>query len=171
MMATLLGPALLIFSLRLIDVSFYTLRIMMVARGRKIAALGFAFCQALTYVITLRVVLSDLGDWNKIIGYAAGFATGLVIGMWIESRLAIGYTHLQIVSPRLGTDLADHLREAGYAVTEIPARGKDGAVTMLSCNVKRKQTDPVCQIIEQIDPTAFVTAEHMRRIQRGFWHK
>ncbi|MBN1148401.1 MAG: DUF2179 domain-containing protein [Anaerolineales bacterium] len=170
-MATFLGPALLIFSLRLVDVSLYTLRIMMVVRGRKALALGFAFCQAFAYVISLRVVLSDLGNWSKIIGYAAGFATGLVIGMWLENRLAVGYTHLQIVSSRLGADLAEHLREAGYAVTEIPARGQDGAVTMLSCNLKRKQTEQVCKIIEQIDPTAFVTAESVRRIQRGFWRK
>jgi uncharacterized protein YebE (UPF0316 family) len=170
-MATFLGPALLIFGLRLVDVSLSTLRIMMVVRGRKPLALGFAFCQALVYVNTLRVVLSDLGSWEKIIGYATGFATGMVIGMWLENRLAIGYSHLKIVSSCLGADLTDHLREAGYAVTEIPARGKDGAVTILSCNVKRKYTNHVCKIVEEIDPSAFVTAEDMRLVQSGFWRK
>ena len=170
-MATFLGPALLIFGLRLVDVSLATLRIMMVVRGRKPLALGFAFCQALVYVNTLRVVLSDLGSWEKIIGYATGFATGMVIGMWLETRLAVGYSHLKIVSSYLGADRTDHLREAGYAVTEIPAGGKDGAVTILSCNVKRKYTIHVCKIVEEIDPSAFVTVEDMRRVQRGFWRK
>jgi uncharacterized protein YebE (UPF0316 family) len=117
------------------------------------------------------LVLSDLGNWGKILGYTAGFATGLTVGMWLENRLAIGYTHLRIVSPNRGTDVCEHLRDEGYAVTEISARGKDGTVTLLTCDVKRRQAEPVRKIVDQVDPSAFITAQSMRRIQRGFWRK
>lgn len=170
MMATYLGSALFIFSLRLVAVPFYTLRLMMVVRGRKALAAGFAFCQAFVYVITMGLMLSDLGNWSKIIGYAAGFATGLVVGMWIEGRLAIGYAHLRIVSPNLGSNLAERLRDEGYAVTEISARGKDGVVALLSCDVLRRDVGQVHEITEQVDPSAFIIAEDVRRIQSGFWH-
>ena len=57
-MTTFLLAALLIFVLRLTDISFYTLRLMMMVRHRKALAFIFAFCQASVYVISLRLVLS-----------------------------------------------------------------------------------------------------------------
>ena len=73
-----------------------------------------------------------------MVAYAAGFATGNVIGMAIEKRLAIGFAHIKVVSKAKGTEIADALRESDYAVTEIAARGKDGMVSLLDINVRRK---------------------------------
>jgi uncharacterized protein YebE (UPF0316 family) len=161
--------ALTLFSLRVVDVSLYTLRLMMVVRGRKRMAWVFAFMQSTVYVVAIRAVLSDLGNWGKVIGYAAGFATGIVIGMWLEGRLAIGYTHLEIISPRRGAELAETLRQAGYGVTEVSGQGKDGMVAVLNCSVLRRNTRKVEEIVIQIDPEAFVTAESVRAVRRGFW--
>jgi uncharacterized protein YebE (UPF0316 family) len=61
------------------------------------------------------------------------------------------------------------MRAAGFAVTEIPARGKDGTVTMLTCSVQRRHVDQVHRIVNQTDPSAFITAEDVRPVRRGFW--
>ena len=89
--------------------------------------------------------------------------------MLIEEKLAIGHLHMSIVSPSRGTAIAGHLREEGYAVTEIPARGKDGTVTMLNCSVLRKNLMKVRKLVNEIDPEAFITAEDVRPVRRGFW--
>jgi uncharacterized protein YebE (UPF0316 family) len=141
----------------------------MVVRGRKLQAWLFGFVQSLVYVTALRVVLSDLGNWGKIIGYATGFATGMVIGMWIEARLAIGYTHLRVISPRRGTELVERLRSKGYGVTEVSAQGRDGMVSFINLSVLRKQAKQAVKIVEEVDPQAFVTAEAVRSVRRGFW--
>ena len=57
----------------------------------------------------------------------------------------------------------------GYAVTEIAARGKDGMVTMLNCLVLRKNVDKARQLVNEIDPEAFITIEDVRPVRRGFW--
>ncbi|MBP1702473.1 MAG: hypothetical protein H6Q38_1580 [Chloroflexi bacterium] len=158
-----------IFFMRVVDVSLYTVRLMMVVRGRKALAWIFAFFQSFVFVSALRAVLADLNDWAKILGYSTGFATGILTGMWLEGRLAVGYTHLRVISPRRGAEMAENLRSAGYAVTEIPARGRDGAVNLLSCSVQRKHASQVEAIILQIDPEAFVTAEAVREVTGGFW--
>jgi uncharacterized protein YebE (UPF0316 family) len=160
---------LLIFALRIVDISFYTLRILMVVRGRKGLAWLFALCQSFTFVYALRSVLSEMNNLYNIIGYAAGFATGLVVGMTIEGKLAIGYTHLRIISPGKGAAICEKLREHGFAVTEIAARGRDGAVAMLSCNVLRKQASRAIALIAAVDGEAFITAENVRSMQKGFW--
>ena len=92
-----------------------------------------------------------------------------VIGILIEERLAVGHVQLSIVSPRLGAAISERLRQEGFAITEIPARGKDGMVTLLSCSVLRKKADHVRQIVNEVDESAFITAEDVRPVRRGFW--
>jgi len=159
----------LIFILRVGDMSLDTLRLLVVMRGRKALAWALGFCQAMIFVLAISSVLKDLTNPLNLIGYAAGFATGNVVGMLIEERLAIGHVSLRIVSPRLGTAIAERVRAEGFAVTEIAARGRDGTVTMLDCNVLRRNVPRVRQIVNEIDSSAFVTAEEVRPVRRGFW--
>jgi uncharacterized protein YebE (UPF0316 family) len=159
----------LIFGLRVTDMTLDTLRVLFVMRGRKLYAWILGFFQALVFVIAITNVLRDLSNPLNILGYAAGFATGVVVGMAIEQRLAIGHVHLRVISPTRGTGIAEKLRDEGYAVTEVPARGKDGMVTMLNCSVLRKDTAKVRSMVNFVDPDAFITSEDIRPIRRGFW--
>jgi uncharacterized protein YebE (UPF0316 family) len=85
--------ALLIFALRVINMSLDTLRVMFVVRGGKLVTWLLGFVQSVIFVIAFTYVLNDLNNPLNVIAYAAGFATGSVIGMWVEERLAVGYVH------------------------------------------------------------------------------
>lgn len=170
-MLSILLSALLIFGLRIVDISLYILRFMMVMRGRKILAWTFGFCQALVYIIAMSVVLTNLGNWFNMVGYAAGFATGIVVGMWVEGKLAMGRLHLRIVSQGHGDEIAESLRLEGFGVTEIPAWGKDGMVNLLNCNILRRDESRVVRMVKELDDGAFITAEDIRHVERGFWSK
>jgi uncharacterized protein YebE (UPF0316 family) len=161
--------AVLIFALRVTDMSLDTLRVLFVMRGKKVYAWILGFFQSAVFVLAITSVLSNLDNPLNLIGYAAGFATGNVLGMLIEERLAIGYIDLRIISPRRGSAIVERLRSDGYAVTEIPARGRDGMVTLLSCSLRRKHAQRVDKLVREIDPDAFVTAEDVRSVGRGFW--
>lgn len=161
--------AALIFSLRVLDMSLDTLRVLFVMRGRKKIAWVLGFFQSAIFVTAISTVLSNLDNPLNIIGYAAGFATGNVVGMTIEERLAIGHTSINIISSRLGSAITENLRKNGYAVTEIPARGKDGMVTMLNVLVLRKNVEKARKLVDEIDEDAFITIEDVRPVRRGFW--
>jgi uncharacterized protein YebE (UPF0316 family) len=174
MFGFLLSPAawfgaLVIFALRVTDVSFDTLRMLFVMRGRKKIAWILGFLQSIIFVVAITSVLRDIDNLLNILGYAAGYATGNVVGMTIEQRLAIGHTRVQIVSPRRGKIVTQKLREGGFAVTEVPAQGKDGMVTMLNVSVRRKEIKAVEKIINECDDDAFVTLEDVNPIRRGYW--
>ena len=159
----------LIFVLRVTDMSLDTLRVLFVMRGRKAIAWVLGFFQAAVFVIAIASVLRDLTNPLNIIGYAAGFATGVVLGMAIEERLAIGHVHMRIISSHRGSGVAERLRLEGFAVTEVPARGKDGMVTMLNCSVLRKDVKRIRLMVNDVDEEAFITSEEIRPIRRGFW--
>ena len=161
--------ALVIFALRVSDMSLDTLRMLFVMRGSKTIAWVLGFFQSLIFVVAITSVLQNMGNPLNVIGYAAGFASGNVVGMLIEERLAIGHILLSVISSRRGSAIAECLRDGGYAVTEIPARGKDGMVTLLNCNVLRKNVDKVRQLVNTVDDEAFITADDVRPVRRGYW--
>jgi len=161
--------ALVIFGLRVLNMTLDTLRMLFVMRGKKTLSWVVGFFVSLIYVLLLTSILANLNSPLYILAYAAGFATGSVIGMWIEERLAIGFTNIQVISPRRGVVMAQKLRENGFAVTEIPARGKDGMVSMLSLSVRRKQILSVEKIINDCDEDAFVTTEDVHPVRRGYF--
>ena len=168
-MAEFIQSALVIFLLRCTDISLYTLRILMVMRGKKFLAWSFGFCQSIIFLIAIQKVLTDLSNWLNIIGYAAGFATGLILGMFIEERLNVGFLHMRIISTGRGECLAKVLRDAGFGVTEIAARGKEGAVELLHCSIQRRERKQLESLIKNLDEGAFITAENVRPLQHGFW--
>ncbi|HLC34490.1 MAG TPA: DUF5698 domain-containing protein [Anaerolineales bacterium] len=161
--------ALFIFSLRVIDMALDTLRFLLVVRGRKGLAWVMGFLQSAIFVVAITTVLSNLKNVWNIVGYAGGFATGVVVGMLLEERLAIGHGHMRIISSTRGAAIAEALRSHGYAVTEMAGRGKDGTVTVLNASVLRKDIDRVHGLVAQSDPSAFVTVQDVRPVRHGFW--
>ncbi|HLC01667.1 MAG TPA: DUF5698 domain-containing protein [Anaerolineales bacterium] len=158
-----------IFFLRVGDMSLDTLRVLFVIRGRKPIAWILGFFQSALWVIAITSVLNNLGNLWNVIGYAGGFATGNVVGMVIEEWLAVGHGHMRIMSSRRGTAIAEAIRQAGYAATELSGRGRDGMVSVINCSVRRRDIDRVRAEVMRIDPEAFLTVEEVRPLQRGFW--
>jgi len=161
--------ALLIFILRVGDMALDTIRVLFVVRGKRLLVWILGFFQSLIFVVAISSVLSQLNNILNVIGYATGFATGNLVGMLIENRLAIGHVLVTVISSNRGTFIAERLRASGYAVTEIAGRGMNGTVFELHASVLRKDVSQVETIVLESDPHAFVTAEDVRPVRRGFW--
>jgi uncharacterized protein YebE (UPF0316 family) len=161
--------ALMIFFLRVADMSLDTIRVLFVVRGKKAIVWVLGFFQSLIFVIAISSVLTELDNILNVVGYATGFATGNLVGMLIEQRLAIGHILVTIISSNRGAFIAERLRAGGYSVTEIPGRGRNGTVFELHASVLRKDVPNVETIVLEADPQAFITAEDVRPVRRGFW--
>ncbi len=159
----------IIFGLRVINMALDTLRLRMMARGQKSLSFVFGVIETLIYLYTLSSVIQDLNNWVNIAAYSVGFATGSIVGMAIDERMAVGYMHMRVISPNLGALVAETLRDEGFAVTEFSGRGRDGMVSMLSLSVKRKNAKRVRALVEQLDENAFITAEDLTPVRRGYW--
>jgi uncharacterized protein YebE (UPF0316 family) len=169
---SLISPLMLtagIFLIRVTDMSLDTLRVLFVIRGRRLPAWTLGFMQSALWVIAITTVLSNLDNLWNLAAYASGFATGNVVGMIIEERLAIGHAHLRIISSTRGNAIVEAIRVAGYAATEVSGRGKDGTVAVISCSIRRRDISKVQKEIYKVDPDVFVTQEETRPLHRGFW--
>lgn len=161
--------ALLIFAVRVIATSLDTIRLILTMRSSKIWVWLLGFFNSMLWIVTFAFVLSDINNIVNVIFYAAGFATGNVMGMWIEDKLAVGFAEVRVISSKWGAAILDVLRENNYAVTEIPARGKDGMVSVITSSVRRSQVQDVEKLVRNIDQDAFITTEDVVAVRRGFW--
>src|SRR6476660_294557 len=91
--------ALLIFGLRIVDVSCDTMRVIFAIRGKRAIAASLGFVQALVWI------------------YAGGYAMGTFVGVSLEQAIAYGVATVRIVSRAAGVEIAAALRENGYGVT------------------------------------------------------
>ncbi len=163
---------LLIFCLRVIDMTLDTLRLLFVVRGKRVIVWVLGVITNTIYIVAISNVLTGKNHPFTILCYAVGYATGNILGMRLEERLAIGYKGIDIISKTKGKEIAAKLREMGYGVTELIGEGKDGSVSIVRTNVKRKQTKDVHTIIESIDPEAFITEDDLIPINAsGYWRK
>jgi uncharacterized protein YebE (UPF0316 family) len=163
--------AFFIFVIRVINMAVDTIRTLTMMRGMRTITFILGVIESVLFVYALGSVVNDMNNPIYILAYSVGFAAGNVIGMVIEKRLAFGYINLTIISSLRGQELAEKLRGQGHAVTEIPARGKDGCVEILECSVQRKFAKTVQDTILECDPSAFITARDIQRIWRGFWRE
>lgn len=163
--------AFMIFIVRVLNMAVDTIRMLTVMRGMRTVTFILGVVQTALFVLALGSVINDLDNPLNIFAYSVGFATGNVIGMMIEKRLAFGYINMTIISSVRGQELAERLRSDGHAVTEIPARGMDGSVEVLECSVQRKFASQVQDMALQIDPGAFITTRDIQRVWKGYWHE
>ena len=160
------GP-IVIFLLRIVDVTLDTMRVLFMVRGRRIPAGVLGFLMALVWIIAVGNAMKHLDSIWHILGYAAGYGTGTMVGITIENLVAFGLIQLRIVSKHGGVEIAEGLRERGYGATEFSGFGRDSAVEIVQSVVQRADLDEVLAIVDKFDDTAFVTVEDPQVLRGG----
>lgn len=150
----------LIFFARIIDVSVGTLRTISIVQGRTKIAFFLAFIETSVWLIVLSQVLPKVMH-TPLLGvfYAFGFASGNVVGILVEKRLAMGYTNFRVITTKFAKEITNSLREKGFAVTNFEGEGKDGKVTEIYVVSDRKNLPALIKVVKEIEPDAFYIAE------------
>jgi len=158
-----------IFLLRTTGISISTLRTFSVARGRRLAAWLLGFTQSLLFVTAISAVLTQLQNPLNLLAFAAGMATGNVIGITIDGFLAPGHSLLRIYSPGRGESIAAELRGLGHGATVVAGKGLNGTVNLIYCYIPRRRVRMIKDQVIIKDPDAYISVENVRQL-RGGWH-
>jgi len=157
----------LIFSARVLDVSMGTLRIILIARGRRAIVPIIGFVEVFIWISVMSQLMARVDNPFYMVAYAAGFATGNYLGMVIENKLAIGKACIRMISGNDLLPLVNALRQAGFGVTVADGWGSKGPVKILYTIVRRKEIAMAVQIIHRFEPKAFYTVEDLRDAKEG----
>lgn len=160
--------ALFIFVFRMANVAVGTVRTLLVVRGERILATLIGLFEALFFVVAVGKVVQDLGNLLNLLAYCVGFAAGTWAGMILETRMALGYVLVRIVSLQEGKRIALALREKGYGVTEMLGEGRAGRVGIIDVVAKRKDVPLITSVGCEVDEDAFITVQEPREVYRGY---
>jgi uncharacterized protein YebE (UPF0316 family) len=151
------GLALVILILRTIDVSLGTLKTIFIIEGRNFLAPSLGFVEATIYVIAATIVFQDLGNPIKILGFGLGFSLGTANGMYWAQRLGLGSVTVRLFKSGDSDDLVDALRVAGYRLTSIQGMGRDGPVSLVTMNVRKRHVPLALEVARPWLASCFVT--------------
>lgn len=170
------GPILyiIIFIAKTVEVSISTIRLVYNSKGERIKGAVLGFFEVLIWILIVSSVLNNITeDPFKIFAYAAGFSLGNFLGIYIESKIAIGISSIQVVvSELIGNTLAQTLRAEGFGTTIIEGKGKDDSKKiLLFVQLKRKRIHKAIKIIKETDPSAYISVNDVNSVVGGFIKK
>ncbi len=162
------GVALLIFSLRILDVSLGTLRTLAVVQGHLKASMVLGFFEILVWVTAISQAVLRLPDSPVLaLAYAGGFAAGNACGIMLDRHLAVGSCVVRIITGADENRVAGRLRELGRVVTTFRGRGHDGERTLLFTTCTRRDLETIVKSAREVDPALFYTVERFTRADHG----
>ncbi|WP_204557703.1 DUF2179 domain-containing protein [Bacillus ectoiniformans] len=162
---------LIILVINIIYVSFFTIRMILTLKGYRYIAAFVSTVEIVIYVVGLGLVLDNLNEIQNLIAYALGYGLGVIAGMKLEEKLALGYITVNVITKEYDKDLPKQLRAEGYGVTNWAANGLEGDRMALQILTPRKYELKLYNKIKELDPKAFIIAYEPKTIHGGFWVK
>jgi len=161
---------LVIFFARILDVSFGTVRTILTVQGRIALSFLFGICEVVIWILVVSTVINQVKESPiLILFYATGYATGNVVGILVEQKLAFGLIILRVITKRTeGLIMANRIRNLGQPVTIFTGQGMKGTVLELNIVCHRRDFKKLLPVIMEEDPNAFYITEQARDVSKIF---
>lgn len=164
----LVGLPLLIFLARAADVTLGTVRIILISRGHSRVAPLVGFVEILIWLVALTQVMQHLDRPVNYVAFAAGFATGTWVGIYVEGKIALGLVAVRAITTDDARGLIDALSEARFGVTSFAATGVQGRVRLIFTVIPRRELPRVIELIRVTQPKAFISVSDVRQASEGY---
>lgn len=150
---------LMVFALRVADVTLGTLRTVSIVKGHIRPAVLLGFFELVIWVTAISQVITRLHEsWWVALAYAAGFAAGNGVGLAVERALSKTTAVVRILSRDGGGEIADRLRRDGLSVVTFAGEGDEGPVSLVYAVAPRRNTPRMIATARSVDPDlVFVT--------------
>lgn len=157
----------MIFFSKVIENALGTLRLIVVANGKKLLGAILQFLIALVWVlVTGAVVVNIHKDPLKIIFFALGSFIGSYVGSFIEEKMALGSNMLMvIVKEDLSEMIVEEIRKNGFQVTTIDGEGFYSKKKILMIVISRKDRRKLVHMIHKLDKNALIISEVAKTIR------
>lgn len=161
-----------IFLVRILDVSLGTVRTILTIKGKNLQASLVGFFEVLVWFLIVKEALNT--DINSIwiaISYAGGFATGTFIGGFISDHFITGNLAVQVITSSQNDDIVKIIREHGYGVSVIEAKGHDkkNGKYMLFIEINKKRLNQLKNLINTLDEKAFIVVNETKLVENGYF--
>jgi uncharacterized protein YebE (UPF0316 family) len=158
---------LLIFVAEICVVTISTVRIIFIARRRKVLAALLGVFEVSIWLFAIGQVMSNLNNPLCYLAFAGGFALGNYLGVFIEEKLAMGTLVVRVITHNNGDGIVAALKAANYGVTSLDAHGAKGPVQVVLTVIPRKELGNVAGILRACDKNVFYSVDDLQSATAG----
>ena len=161
--------ALLIFFMRIADVSLGTIRTIYTIRGQRLVAFCLGVVESFIWILAISKAVALMQE-NPLamFGWALGFGAGTFVGITLEKWIGTGHILMRIISPGKERILRDALLGEDIGVTAVPGEGRGGEVLILFVVAPRRRSKELLATIQEIAPEAFITLDPIGHAIGGY---
>jgi len=139
----------------------------MTVQGRILVSFVLAVFEITIWVLVASTVINQVSEKPLLmVFYAFGYATGNVVGILVERKLAFGIIVLKLLTRRAGQKIADFLRANGQPVTVFMGEGMNGPVMELYIACRRRDLKWILPEVKKFDKQVFYIIEQARDMTR-----
>ena len=152
----------LIFISKIIENALSTLRLIVVANGKKILGAILQGIVALVWIFVTGIVIIDVNkDPIKIIIFCVGSIVGSYLGSVLEQKIGMGTNMLLcVIKEEYEKDIKDKLED--YQIITLCEKDKNYSILFIV--MRRKETKDISNIIKSIDNNAILISEKIKTI-------
>ena len=151
-----------IFISKIIENALATLRLIVVANGKKLLGAFLNGIIALIWIFVTGIVIINVKeDPIKIIMFCLGSIVGSYLGSLIEEKIAMGTNMLICVVNTMYEDIVKE-KLNDYQITTICEKDKN--LSILFITTKRKDIYKISKIIKNIDKNVNIISEKIKNI-------
>ena len=152
-----IGLYFLIFISKVIENGLSTLRLIVVANGKKILGAFLQFTISLVWILVTGIVVNDLlNDPLKIIFFALGSLVGSYTGSIIEEKIALGDILMNCITNN--KEVNDYIKSIGYNTSILKTDNKD----ILLFVIPRRKKVEIINNIKSIDKDVLIFSEKVK---------
>lgn len=157
-----------IFISKIIENAVGTLRLIVVANGKKILGAILQLVISVVWVLSTGAVVVNVNkDPFKILFFCLGSLVGSYLGSIIEEKLALGSNMITCITDK-DNNITDYIRNRGYAVTSVEGKGKDADKNILFIMIKRKELYEIVRMLKKRDKNSMIISEAATTINGGY---
>ena len=160
-----------IFFARILDVSLGTVKTVFSVRGKVLKAGVLAFIEIFIWFLVAREALNT--DYDSIwivISYAGGFTASSIIGTFISSRFVNTLISVEVTTSKATIENINRIRDEGFGVSVVNTTSSydDANNNILFITLNSRNLDHLKEILQKIDPQAFIVVNEAKIVQNGF---
>jgi uncharacterized protein YebE (UPF0316 family) len=159
----------LIFVLRVCDVTLGTVRTLSIVKGHITISVVLGFLEVMIWIVAISEVIVRLHEsWFLALAWAGGFAAGNAVGILVERRLALGTSVVRLLSSSHGEEIAKALHDQGHMATTFAGESAIGPVKLVYAMAPRRRVQDIIQAARRSDPDLFYVIEPAHESNGGF---
>ncbi|UII24326.1 DUF5698 domain-containing protein [Fulvivirga ligni] len=152
----------MIFFARICDVSINTLRIIFVMSGKKMVSTLLGFFESLIWLLAIGQIFQHIDNVYSYIAYPAGFACGILVGMLIEERLALGKVVVRIITSDDLSGILEYIHKKNIRYSIVSSETRAGEEKLLFTVQNRDNLSEFLDHMQESLPKAFYTVESVK---------